>query len=116
MAFLNSMALALEVAEANDIPQALITGESKTRPLTEHVQWWSYIYGHVVANWPTSLMPLRSDLVRGLGGMEWFEEGLNRGARAVPAGFEGILDTSRFGLPQSVDPPFWSHDSRKEQT
>jgi hypothetical protein len=94
------------VTQANDIPQALVTWERKTRPLTEHVQWWSYIYGHIVANWPASLMSLRSDLVRGLARTEWFEEGLNRGARAVPAGYEGVLDTSRFGLPQKVESAF----------
>jgi len=106
MAFLNSMALALEVTQSSDIPQALRSWETKTRPLTEHVQWWSYIYGHIVANWPAGLTSLRSDLVRGLAMMEWFDEGLNLGARSSPAGFEGILDTSRFGLPDYVEPAF----------
>jgi 2-polyprenyl-6-methoxyphenol hydroxylase-like FAD-dependent oxidoreductase len=106
MAFLNAMNLALEVTQTDDIPEGLAAWEKKTRPLTEHVQWWSYIYGHIVANWPSSLMSLRSDLVRGLAAMEWFEEGLNRGSRAVPAGFEGVLDTSRFQLPESVEPVF----------
>jgi 2-iminobutanoate/2-iminopropanoate deaminase len=32
--------------------------------------------------------------------MEWFDKGLNRGARAVPPGYEGVLDTSRFGPPR----------------
>jgi 2-polyprenyl-6-methoxyphenol hydroxylase-like FAD-dependent oxidoreductase len=106
MAFLNSMALALEVTQASDIPQALVRWEKNTRPLTEHVQWWSYIYGHIVANWPAALTSLRSDLVRGLTTMEWFDEGLNRGARSVPAGYKDALDTSRFGLPQNVEPIF----------
>jgi 2-polyprenyl-6-methoxyphenol hydroxylase-like FAD-dependent oxidoreductase len=98
MAFLNSMALALEVSQTSNIAQALITWEGKTRPLTEHVQWWSYIYGHIVANWPASVVSLRSDLVRGLATMEWFEEGLNRGARAVPAGYEGCLTPHNLGF------------------
>jgi 2-polyprenyl-6-methoxyphenol hydroxylase-like FAD-dependent oxidoreductase len=104
MAFLNAMALALEVTHATDIPQALVHWERNTRPLTEHVQWWSYVYGHIVANWPTGLASLRSDLVRGLATMEWFDEGLNRGARSNPAGYEGVLNTARFNLPDHVEP------------
>ena len=116
MAFLNAIALALEVTQADDIPQALISWERKTRPLTEHVQWWSYVYGHIVANWPGLLLTLRSDFVRGLTKMEWFEEGLNRGARSVPDGYEGLLDTSRFGLPQNVEPIFRRQSGQREQT
>jgi 2-polyprenyl-6-methoxyphenol hydroxylase-like FAD-dependent oxidoreductase len=103
MAFLNAMALALAVTEAADVPLALTAWEKATRPLTEHVQRWSYIYGHIVANWPTALLSLRSDLTRGLATLEWFDEGLNRGARSVPAGYCGVLNTARFGLPDRVE-------------
>ncbi len=86
-AFINVMALAEAVDSAADVPSALVGWEERQRPITNHVQWWSYLYGYVVGKWPKSLMPLRSDLVRMLAGTEWFDEGLNRGARYVPAGF-----------------------------
>jgi 2-polyprenyl-6-methoxyphenol hydroxylase-like FAD-dependent oxidoreductase len=87
MAFTNAMALAMAVTEGRDVPGSLEAWERKQRPLSDHVQWWSYIYGLVVGCWPNSLLPLRSDLVRFLAKTEWFEHGLNRGARTVPDGF-----------------------------
>ena len=87
-AFINVMALAQIADAATDTPKALHAWEEQQRPITNHVQWWSYLYGFVIGKWPKSLMPLRSDLVRVLAKTEWFDEGLNRGARHVPAGFE----------------------------
>ena len=90
-AFTNVMALAEMVNQGGDIPSSLRSWEERQRPLTNHVQWWSYIYGYVVGKWPQSLMPLRSDLLRMIAKTEWFDEGLNRGARHVPAGFKDLL-------------------------
>lgn len=87
MAFTNAMALALEVTESSDVAQALVRWEKQQRPLTEHVQRWSYVYGYILGKWPSSLVSLRSDLLRAIAKTEWFEEGLNRGARTVPAGY-----------------------------
>jgi 2-polyprenyl-6-methoxyphenol hydroxylase-like FAD-dependent oxidoreductase len=89
MAFTNAMALALAVSGADDIPAALAAWERQQRPLTEHVQRWSYVYGYVLGKWPASLLALRSDLLRAIAKTEWFEDGLNRGARTVPAGYRG---------------------------
>ena len=86
-AFMNAMALAAMVDRSTDIPQALRSWEAQVRPLTEHIQWWSYLYGFVLGKWPSSLVPLRSDLLRFIARTEWFEESLNRGARHVPAGY-----------------------------
>ncbi|MCF4167364.1 FAD-dependent monooxygenase [Zavarzinia compransoris] len=90
MAFSNAMALAMAVdgCALDDIPGALREWEARQRPLTDHVQWWSYIYNLVLGKWPTSFMPLRSDLVRLVAGMEWFNAGLFRGARHTPAGYD----------------------------
>jgi 2-polyprenyl-6-methoxyphenol hydroxylase-like FAD-dependent oxidoreductase len=89
-AFINVMALA-EMASAqigeSDMPAALRAWEAQQRSITDHVQWWSYLYGFVLGKWPTSLLTLRSDVVRALAKTEWFDESLNRGARHVPAGF-----------------------------
>jgi 2-polyprenyl-6-methoxyphenol hydroxylase-like FAD-dependent oxidoreductase len=98
MAFTNAMILAAEVTGADDIPSALVDWEKRARPLTDHVQWWSYLYGLLVAQWPSGLTALRSDIVRFLAKTEWFDEGLNRGARTVPVGFSGLPDDVRAAL------------------
>jgi len=86
-AFFNVMALAQMATDADDIEPALARWETQQRPLTNHVQWWSYIYGIVLGKWPASLQLLRSDAVAALAKTEWFEDGLNRGARHVPIGY-----------------------------
>lgn len=92
MAFTNVMALAMAVSDgASDVPAALARWEGRQRPLTDHVQWWSYIYGYVVAKWPLSLQTLRSDVIRNLAKTDWFEEGLNKGPRHVPDGYRALL-------------------------
>lgn len=89
MAFSNAMALAAAVDAEADVPSALRRWEERQRPLTDHVQRWSYVYGHVLGNWPGKLERVRSDIVRALAGSQWFDEGLSRAARHVPAGYEG---------------------------
>jgi 2-polyprenyl-6-methoxyphenol hydroxylase-like FAD-dependent oxidoreductase len=87
MAFSNAMALAMEVDRGADIPAALQAWEQRQRPLTDHVQWWSYIYGYILGRWPACLETLRSDMMRVFGKSQWFDEGLCRGARHIPAGY-----------------------------
>jgi 2-polyprenyl-6-methoxyphenol hydroxylase-like FAD-dependent oxidoreductase len=87
-AFINAMALAKMVTESDDIPGTLRRWEEQQRSITNHVQWWSYLYGFVLGNWPTSLQTLRSDFVCAISKTEWFDESLNRGARHIPAGYE----------------------------
>ncbi len=88
-AFINVMALAAAMDRAGDIPAALRDWEQAQRPISDHVQWWSYIYGLVLGKWPQALESLRSDALRGLARTQWFDEGLNKGARYTPAGFTG---------------------------
>jgi 2-polyprenyl-6-methoxyphenol hydroxylase-like FAD-dependent oxidoreductase len=87
MAFSNVLALAAAVTEADDIPAALEHWEHAQRPLTDHVQWWSYIYGYVLGKWPTKMETLRSGFIRTFSKTPWFDTGLNRGARHVPIGY-----------------------------
>jgi 2-polyprenyl-6-methoxyphenol hydroxylase-like FAD-dependent oxidoreductase len=87
MAFSNVLALAAAVTEADDVPAALESWEREQRPLTDHVQWWSYIYGFVLGKWPSKMELLRSDFIRAFSKTEWFDAGLNRGARHVPVGY-----------------------------
>lgn len=86
-AFINAMALASIVTSGSDIPQSLQTWEAEQRSISDHVQWWSYLYGFVLGKWPNSLLTLRSDVVSAIARTEWFDESLNRGARHVPAGY-----------------------------
>jgi 2-polyprenyl-6-methoxyphenol hydroxylase-like FAD-dependent oxidoreductase len=88
MAFSNAMALAMEVDKTDDIPRALKEWEMRQRPLTDHVQWWSYIYGLILCRWPSAVESLRSDLVRMLAKSQWFDDGMYRGARHTPAGYD----------------------------
>lgn len=87
MAFFNAMALGKIVTEHDSVEQGLVEWEERQRPLTDHVQRWSYVYGLIVGKWPNSYEPIRSDLLRLVAKTEWFEEGLNRGARSVPMGY-----------------------------
>lgn len=88
-AFINAMALAADVNESSEIEPALTRWEQRQRPITEHVQWWSYIYGFVLGKWPRPIGSLRSDLIQNFARTRWFEEGLNRGARHIPDGYSG---------------------------
>lgn len=86
-AFINVMALAKIATEASDVPSSLARWEAEQRSITNHVQWWSYLYGFVLGNWPKSLQTLRSDILAAISKTEWFDESLNRGARHVPPGY-----------------------------
>lgn len=79
------------MTERREIPDALVLWQKEHRPLTNHVQWWSYLYGYVLGKWPRNFVALRSDILRAISRTEWFDEGLNRGARAYPAGYGKLL-------------------------
>jgi 2-polyprenyl-6-methoxyphenol hydroxylase-like FAD-dependent oxidoreductase len=86
MAFTNAMSLAASVTGRDDIEQALREWETNERPLTDHVQRFSYYYGFFLGKWPANLLALRGDILRALQSSSWFEEVLNRGMRHMPAG------------------------------
>ncbi len=86
-AFINIMALAEMVSPSEDIPLALREWEREQRSISDHVQWFSYLYGYVLGKWPKSLLTLRSDVISALSKTEWFDESMNRGARHVPMGY-----------------------------
>ena len=94
MAFTNAMALATITTGGNDVEQSLRDWEAVARPLTEHVQWWSYIYGYILGRWPADSMALRGDMIKMMATTKWFDDGINRGARSVPLGFDGNTDFS----------------------
>lgn len=85
-AFINAMALAMTLEHEKDVPTALAHWERENRALTDHVQWWSYLYGFVVAKTPERLDGVRGRLLKSVSGTRPFQKGLNKGARHVPAG------------------------------
>ena len=98
-AFINVMALASMATDSGaDLPGTLERWERHQRPITDHVQWFSYLYGYVLGKWPAAIELLRSDAVSALAKTSWFDEALNRGARHVPMGFDG-------GRPPHLAPP-----------
>ena len=84
VALVNSLTLAEEVTAASDLPGALRAWEQRVRPVTEHVQRWSYWYDQVLNRWPASRMADRSALLRLAGGSRRFMEGIDRGSHSVP--------------------------------
>lgn len=86
-AFINAMALAMMLEQESDIPTALGRWEKENRSLTNHVQWWSYLYGFVVSKTPPRLEGARAELLRVMSGTTLFQNGLNKGARHIPAGW-----------------------------
>jgi 2-polyprenyl-6-methoxyphenol hydroxylase-like FAD-dependent oxidoreductase len=53
-AFINVMALASMATEGADLQQTLARWEREQRPITDHVQWFSYLYGFVLGTWPSA--------------------------------------------------------------
>jgi 2-polyprenyl-6-methoxyphenol hydroxylase-like FAD-dependent oxidoreductase len=85
-AFINAMALAVILEDEHDVPTALVRWERECRALTNHVQWWSYLYGFGLAKVPERLDRVRAHLLRSVSHTHLFQNGLNKGARTVPAG------------------------------
>jgi 2-polyprenyl-6-methoxyphenol hydroxylase-like FAD-dependent oxidoreductase len=85
-AFINAMGLAMALEKNRDIPAALQQWEKQCRPVADHVQWWSYLYGFAVSKAPERADWIRAQILRTVSGTKLFQNGLNKGARTVPAG------------------------------
>ena len=57
------MALAMILEDEHDVPTALARWERECRALTDHVQWWSYLYGFVIAKVPERFDGMRGRVV-----------------------------------------------------
>ena len=85
-------ALALSVALANvndarDIPDALAAWETRERPLVDHCQKWSCLYGEV-ANLPDHV---RTPTIRAAMSNPWVSEQVFRAANHIPTGTEHLF-------------------------
>ena len=89
MAMQNGLALAVALeaaADARDIPAALDAWEQRERPLVEHCQKWSQLYGEV------TFLPdeVRTMAVRGAMGNPWVAAQIFRAANHIPTGTEHL--------------------------
>lgn len=82
-AMMNALALAVTLEQAPDVAQALELWERRERPLTEHTQRWSTIYG-AVTTWPEQL---RSLAFNALGNIGWLRRRYQRTANHIPTGY-----------------------------
>ncbi len=81
-AMMNALALAVALEREPAIEAALEHWEREERPLTEHTQRWSAIYGHLTL-WPQAL---RSLAFRAMGDIKWLRDRYQRTARHIPTG------------------------------
>jgi 2-polyprenyl-6-methoxyphenol hydroxylase-like FAD-dependent oxidoreductase len=81
-AMMNALALGVAVSEAADIAQGLNAWERRERPLTEHTQRWTRIYGR------TMLLPetLKQLVIRAEKHLPWIGRQYVRAANHVPTG------------------------------
>ena len=82
-AMMNALALAVALDEIGDVPAALSAWEERERPLTEHTQRWSEIYGRLTT-WPEQM---RSLAFHALGRVKWLRRRYQRTANHVPTGY-----------------------------
>ena len=96
MAMQNGLALAVAldaVKDARDIPPALEAWERRERPLVEHCQKWSQLYGEV------TFLPdeVRTMTVRGAMSNPWVAAQVFKAANHIPTGTEHLLPWSQRG-------------------
>jgi 2-polyprenyl-6-methoxyphenol hydroxylase-like FAD-dependent oxidoreductase len=84
LAFANSLALAAALEQAETIEGGLRMWEARQRPITDHTQRWSNLYGAVCEHWPSWLADVRSLTVWATGRSRWLDGKLSRAARHVP--------------------------------
>jgi 2-polyprenyl-6-methoxyphenol hydroxylase-like FAD-dependent oxidoreductase len=86
LTFQNALSLALYLDQDDDVPRALQTWERNERPLTDHVQRWTDLYGRVATAWPDRWARSRSQVLEAATKVPWVDKQLNRAARHLPLG------------------------------
>jgi len=82
-AMMNALALAVALENDADVERALSAWEARERPLTEHTQRWSMLYGRVTT-WPEWARSLAFNV---MGGMGWVRRRYQRTANHIPTGY-----------------------------
>ncbi|HVE49494.1 MAG TPA: NAD(P)/FAD-dependent oxidoreductase, partial [Casimicrobiaceae bacterium] len=81
-AMMNALAIAAALDDHDDVEHALAAWERRERPLTEHTQKWSMLYGQVTT-WPEWGRSLAFNV---LGGIGWVRRQYQRTANHIPTG------------------------------
>jgi 2-polyprenyl-6-methoxyphenol hydroxylase-like FAD-dependent oxidoreductase len=80
----NALALGQALTANADVPTALRIWEASERPVTEHTQRASYLYGRVGTRWPRPLLDVRSRLVPVVARSSRFRRAMSRAAEHQP--------------------------------
>jgi 2-polyprenyl-6-methoxyphenol hydroxylase-like FAD-dependent oxidoreductase len=80
----NALALGQAVSADHDVPAALRRWEASERPVTDHTQRLSLIYGRIGTRWPRPLLDVRSRLVPVAARSPLVRRSLSRAAEHVP--------------------------------
>ena len=86
LTFQNSLSLATYLDRQSSVEGALAEWERQERPLTDHVQKWTDLYGRVASAWPERLTSRRSQVLELANKIPWVDRQLGRAARHVPVG------------------------------
>ena len=86
LTFQNALSLAMYLDESAEVEAALATWERKERPLTDHVQRWTDLYGRVASAWPDRWARRRSQFLEAATRVRWVDNQLNKAARHLPLG------------------------------
>lgn len=81
-AMMNALGLAVAVAQAPDLPSGLAAWETRERPLTEHTQRWTRIYGNTLF----LPRPLKKMAIKAEQSIPWLSAQYARAANHVPTG------------------------------
>lgn len=92
LAFANTLALAEFVTYFNDVEVGLKAWEEHQRPVTDHTERWTNLYGRVVNVWPPRMQRMRSLALRTFVGFPFIESMLNVAPR-TPV----VSNGSRYG-------------------
>lgn len=86
LTFQNALSLAMYLDQNDDVESALRVWERKERPLTDHVQRWTDLYGRVASAWPDRWARRRSQFLEAATRVRWVDNQLNKAARHLPLG------------------------------
>ena len=86
LTFQNAVSLAEYLDRGTDVAASLVAWEKAERPLTDHVQKWTDLYGRVASAWPDRFADRRSQFLETATKLPWIDRQLNRAARHVPVG------------------------------
>jgi 2-polyprenyl-6-methoxyphenol hydroxylase-like FAD-dependent oxidoreductase len=86
LTFQNVLSMAFYLDNHDDVSTALTEWEREQRPLTDHVQRWTHMYGRVASAWPDRWSSHRSSVLERATSLKWVDQQLNKAARHVPVG------------------------------